>query len=556
MNFEESHGHHASIPLSFHKALSIRNIQVNSSKDYSQSQGTDSEEKHEPRVSDDNSGVSDFVDDSTVDDDDDDNDNEFNSLLASPHPVPPPLPLRTKFQPLSITTPQQDEDYAIRRTNAFSIRIPSVRLPPIRGSLYDRYHRKRRLYAWCECCCDNHHCCACCGSFGWVTCCCRLLMVVIVLGGIFFVATPLVWEESTLSSSQKKPKPGGSSSSIVEVADDDIVYFASAASASSRIRGDYSTVQNMDDLMVLASNVPILCYDSTVTTSRNNRRKKNAHSIQDCPCAVLDSDDAVNSRTTPMQGSLPGWDETFQRNARLANLNEPLFYDTNHTATNNETDSSTISPSTEISPPNVVFLGDSIIERWYGTRLGKVEDADMAENQAVFVDLFRGGGDSNGTLTVNDTQSIQALPLGIAGDQTPNVLWRLENGELPDVLQPMVFVLLIGTNDLSRDWCSDENVVVGIVRIVELLLQKRPTATILLHGLLPRTFDEAGYLDKGRTVGEGIRYWGNYFNHGGDDVGEELPNFWPDIQVINDELRGELTSRWKLEFASSKEHRC
>ena len=33
------------------------------------------------------------------------------------------------------------------------------------------------------------------------------------------------------------------------------------------------------------------------------------------------------------------------------------------------------------------------------------------------------------------------INLGVAGDQTQHLLWRIQNGELPDVLQPEVCVV-------------------------------------------------------------------------------------------------------------------
>lgn len=38
-------------------------------------------------------------------------------------------------------------------------------------------------------------------------------------------------------------------------------------------------------------------------------------------------------------------------------------------------------------------------------------------------------------------EGLGALNLGVAGDQTQHLLWRMQNGELPDVLQPQVGTL-------------------------------------------------------------------------------------------------------------------
>ncbi|CAN0509242.1 unnamed protein product, partial [Ectocarpus sp. 8 AP-2014] len=34
--------------------------------------------------------------------------------------------------------------------------------------------------------------------------------------------------------------------------------------------------------------------------------------------------------------------------------------------------------------------------------------------------------------------NLGSINLGVSGDQTQHLLWRLQNGELPDVLQPEV----------------------------------------------------------------------------------------------------------------------
>jgi lysophospholipase L1-like esterase len=172
----------------------------------------------------------------------------------------------------------------------------------------------------------------------------------------------------------------------------------------------------------------------------------------------------------------------------------------------------------------------------------------MVETAAIFTKLFQ-----NDTVTAtNDGQPherIWGVALGIAGDQTPNLLWRLENGELPPRLNPKVFVVLIGTNDLSRDYCSAENVIVGIIRNVEQLLRERPDATVVLHGLLPRTFNEEGYLNKASSdVGNGGGYLNNYFHSNKIDEKTARPSLWQDIQVINEELQGYALFRDRVEY--------
>ncbi len=59
--------------------------------------------------------------------------------------------------------------------------------------------------------------------------------------------------------------------------------------------------------------------------------------------------------------------------------------------------------------PNLIFIGDSITQRWEAT--GAHPETDYV---SVFQHFY---GDRN------------AMNLGFSGDTTANVLWRIENGE-------------------------------------------------------------------------------------------------------------------------------
>jgi hypothetical protein len=48
------------------------------------------------------------------------------------------------------------------------------------------------------------------------------------------------------------------------------------------------------------------------------------------------------------------------------------------------------------------------------------------------------------------TSQLDGVALGIAGDTSPNVLWRIMNGEMPDAFNPKVWWLILGMNDLAR----------------------------------------------------------------------------------------------------------
>lgn len=158
---------------------------------------------------------------------------------------------------------------------------------------------------------------------------------------------------------------------------------------------------------------------------------------------------------------------------------------------------------------DVVFYGDSITEAWFGTKMG-YEFPKRKPIHDVFIDLF------------DSRQSIfTALPLGISGATSPNLAWRLENGEMPKTLNPPVFWILIGNNDFSKLWCSPEIVLIGVLNVVTYVRLHKPHAIIVINSLLPRTFNENGFLLAGQYPYRG--------RAGG-------PSLWNEIMAVNKEL--------------------
>lgn len=95
---------------------------------------------------------------------------------------------------------------------------------------------------------------------------------------------------------------------------------------------------------------------------------------------------------------------------------------------------------------------------------------------------------------------LKAANFGVGGDRTGNVLWRLQNGDLPDSVQPKVFVLLIGINNMRVH--SVEDIAEGITAIVNLLREKRPPAKVLLVGIFPRDFKPSPIREKVTQVNQ------------------------------------------------------
>ncbi|WP_439390070.1 GDSL-type esterase/lipase family protein [Ideonella sp. YS5] len=108
------------------------------------------------------------------------------------------------------------------------------------------------------------------------------------------------------------------------------------------------------------------------------------------------------------------------------------------------------------TPPDVVFIGDSITQGW--------EQAGRTVWERHFAPRH-------------------ALALGFGGDRTENVLWRLQQGEV-DGLAPKLVVLMIGTNNSGVR--SPESTAAGVRHILDELRQRLPSAQVLLLAVFPR----------------------------------------------------------------------
>jgi lysophospholipase L1-like esterase len=106
----------------------------------------------------------------------------------------------------------------------------------------------------------------------------------------------------------------------------------------------------------------------------------------------------------------------------------------------------------------LLFIGDSITDAWSGP--GKEAwDKHFAPRNAV--------------------------NLGIGGDRTQHVLWRLENGNI-DGVKPKAAVLMIGTNNSNGNDHTAEEIADGIKAIVAKLRKELPETKVLLLAIFPR----------------------------------------------------------------------
>ena len=79
-----------------------------------------------------------------------------------------------------------------------------------------------------------------------------------------------------------------------------------------------------------------------------------------------------------------------------------------------------------------------------------------------------------------------AVNLGIGGDRTQHVLWRLDNGNI-DGISPKLAVLMIGTNNSGSN--TPEEIADGVKAIVEKLRAKLPETKVLILAIFPRGTD-------------------------------------------------------------------
>jgi lysophospholipase L1-like esterase len=78
-----------------------------------------------------------------------------------------------------------------------------------------------------------------------------------------------------------------------------------------------------------------------------------------------------------------------------------------------------------------------------------------------------------------------AVNLGIGGDRTQHVLWRLDNGNVEGI-SPKLAVLMIGTNNSNGNDNTAEEIGAGIEAIVKKLRAKLPQTKVLILAVFPR----------------------------------------------------------------------
>jgi lysophospholipase L1-like esterase len=105
---------------------------------------------------------------------------------------------------------------------------------------------------------------------------------------------------------------------------------------------------------------------------------------------------------------------------------------------------------------DLIFIGDSITHDWEG------------KGKDVWKEFY---GNRN------------AVNLGIGGDQTQHVLWRLDHGNIKGI-SPKLAVIMIGTNNAGS--CKPADIASGIRAIVKKLGKELPQTKVLILAIFPR----------------------------------------------------------------------
>lgn len=125
---------------------------------------------------------------------------------------------------------------------------------------------------------------------------------------------------------------------------------------------------------------------------------------------------------------------------------------------------------------DLLFVGDSITQGWEN------------EGKAVWARFYGGDGSGAPDSSGGDAPGAvrrRALNIGIGGDRTQHVLWRLDHGNI-DGIAPRVAVVMIGTNNSNGEDNSVAEIADGVRAVVSKLRQKLPATKIILLDIFPR----------------------------------------------------------------------
>eukprot|EP00756_Hemistasia_phaeocysticola_P067270 Hpha_TRINITY_DN9836_c0_g1::TRINITY_DN9836_c0_g1_i1::g.81436::m.81436 len=194
---------------------------------------------------------------------------------------------------------------------------------------------------------------------------------------------------------------------------------------------------------------------------------------------------------------------------------------------------------------DLLLLGDSITEAWRGTSRGM--HCSRCKGLPAAFTAFR-------------HHRIRALPLGISGDTTTNLLWRLrEDGGQEGVAvrrsNPCV-VILIGTNDLSLHTEYAVRKVRNDAAWINLKPEDLPAAEAdangsalhIVHGI-EAIVDEVLRLGAAGVVVQGLLPRASKFPAREELLWGQGNHYWKAIEEVNRKLRTEVVARDRVTYA-------
>jgi beta-glucosidase len=113
---------------------------------------------------------------------------------------------------------------------------------------------------------------------------------------------------------------------------------------------------------------------------------------------------------------------------------------------------------------DIEFIGDSITQGWEGA------------GKSVWQEFYG---------------RRKVINMGVSGDQTQHVLWRIQQGQL-DGIKARAAVVMIGTNNSNKnrktgaEEYSESDILEGVTAIVNEIRRRQPDTKILLLGIFPR----------------------------------------------------------------------
>lgn len=122
---------------------------------------------------------------------------------------------------------------------------------------------------------------------------------------------------------------------------------------------------------------------------------------------------------------------------------------------------------------DLIYIGDSIVQNW--------DD----EGKEVWEHYYA---------------PRNALSLGISGDRTEHVLWRLAHGNI-DGIAPKLAIVMIGQNNGTHN--TGDEIGAGVAAIVQLLRERLPETKILLLAIFQRRehpTEERAVLDRANEI--------------------------------------------------------